>query len=78
MGYVTGWHENGQKGSEENYKDGKQDGLWCGGMKTGRRRWKETTRTASRMGYQEWHENGQKRTEGNCKTASTMGYWRLA
>ena len=44
------FHDNGQKKSEDNFKDGKYDGLSAVGMKTGKNRQKETSKTASR-----WH-----------------------
>ena len=42
-------HPNGQKELEENFKDGKRDGLFVGGTRMGRRGVKETTRTVSSM-----------------------------
>jgi hypothetical protein len=46
-GPVTWWYENGQKRQQINYKDGKEDGFFFGGMKMGRKYIAKPTRTAN-------------------------------
>ena len=74
-GLFTSWHENGQKWSEENYKDGKEDGLqlwWYeNGQKDGEEKWKD----GKRMSAETWKPNGEKCPETNLKEGNGRVVW---
>ena len=62
------WHKNGKKRSEDNWKDGKRDGLFV--------QWNEVGQKEAEVNFKDgkedglalmWHENGQKKAEGNWK-----------
>ena len=68
------FHDNGQKKSEENYKDGKPDGLLV--------YWYENGQKQTEINYKDgkphgigfnWYENGQKEAEGNHKDGKMDG-----
>jgi antitoxin component YwqK of YwqJK toxin-antitoxin module len=44
-GVFVGWHHNGQKKSEENYKDGKKDGTHTSWHYNGQKFWGGITKT---------------------------------
>ena len=67
-GKVYSLYENGQKYSEENYKDGKENGLQEGWHENGRKWSEENWKDGVEDGlHVDWHENGQKRQETNYK-----------
>jgi antitoxin component YwqK of YwqJK toxin-antitoxin module len=67
-GKVFGFHENGQKGLEKNYKDGKWDGLntiwYPNGQKMSERNLKDDKEDGLWIA---WHSNGQKKKEETFK-----------
>ena len=73
-GKVYSLYENGQKYSEDNYKDGKEDGLQEGWHENGRKWSEENWKDGKEDGlFASWHENGQKRSEGNWKDGNQDG-----
>jgi antitoxin component YwqK of YwqJK toxin-antitoxin module len=67
-GLHTEYYENGQKGSEETYKDGKKDGLWTWWYKNGQKAQEENMRDGKPEGFAtEYYEDGQRKTEENYK-----------
>ena len=67
-GLSTEWYENGQKGREENYKDGKAHGFAIGWYKNGQKKAEGNIRDDRKDGlWTYWHENGQKESEENYK-----------
>jgi antitoxin component YwqK of YwqJK toxin-antitoxin module len=72
------FHDNGQKKSEENYKDGKSDGLsvtWHeNGQKEGEINFKDGKPDGLTVS---WHENGQKMMESTFKDNEPISekYW---
>ena len=73
-GKVYSLYENGQKYSEDNYKDGKEDGLQEGWHENGRKWSEENWKDGKEDGlFASWHENGQKRAEGNWKDGNQDG-----
>ena len=68
------WHENGQIYTLENWKDGKQDGLFLdwyeNGQKSMEENWKDGKQDGRGLG---WHENGQKSREANWKDGKQVG-----
>ena len=67
-GKVFNLYENGQKISEENYKDGKLDGLWLMLHDNGQK-WSEGNYKDGKLDglWVRWHENGQKKGEATFK-----------
>ena len=69
-------YENGQKRAEENFKDGKPDGLqiyWHeNGQKDGEGNFKDGKMDGS---WVYWYENGQKDGEGTYKDGKGDGLW---
>ena len=72
-GRAAEFHENGQKKSERNFKDGKLDGLST--------RWYENGQKKSKLNFKDgkldglstsWYENGQKKSENNNKVGKLM------
>ena len=67
-GYAKRAFENGQKMSEGNWKDGKQDGLVTKWYKNGRMAIQTSWKDGEPNGiWTEWYENGQKKLETNWK-----------
>ena len=66
------YYDNGQKWSETNYKDGREDGLSTAQHENGQKAEEETTRTTGRMGFRLLGENGQ--VVGN-KLQGRQGGW---
>ena len=63
-----GWHENGQKDSEQTFKDGKKHGLVTYWYDNGQK-WKELTYKDGELDglVTVWYENGQKERETTYK-----------
>ena len=56
------WYKNGQKKSEQTYKDGKKDGLWTGWYENGQKWYEENYKNGKEDGLSTtWYENGQKK-----------------
>ena len=68
------FHENGQKKSEETWKDGKQHGLahlyYENGQREQESNWKDGKGTGL---ITDWYEDGQKKAEGNWKDGKQEG-----
>ncbi|MEO1942864.1 MAG: hypothetical protein ABGY11_01055, partial [Candidatus Thioglobus sp.] len=62
-GVFVGWHDNGRKWSEENYKYGKEDGthaLWYrNGQKVSEGNYKDGKKDGT---HTVWYDNGQKKS----------------
>ena len=75
-GRTESFYENGQKGAEGNFKDGKQDGLWTGWYENGQKRQQINYKDGKSEGlYIEWDKNGQKKFEANYKDGKLNGTW---
>jgi len=62
------FHDNGQKKSEGNYKDGKQDGLLVTWYENGQKQIEANNKDGKLYGdARGWHENGQKSFESEWK-----------
>ena len=73
-GKVFLFHENGQKMSEGNYKDGKEDGLWVHWHENGQKRSESNLKDGKENGlWLMWHKNGQKWIEENYKDGKCEG-----
>ena len=71
-------HENGQKWSEGNFKDGKPDGLSVEWFENGQKRYEGTHKDGKADGLVvTWHENGQKYVEANYKDGKLVGSMKL-
>ena len=72
------WHENGQKSSEETFKQGKKEGLetswYSNGQKEREGNYKDGKKDGPRT---RWHENGQVWAEGVYKDGKKISdkYW---
>ena len=68
------FHDNGQKKSEANLKDGKQDGLMVSWHENGQKKTEENFKDGEYDGPAvNWYENGQKKGEGNFKDGKQDG-----
>ena len=73
-GKVFLFHENGQKMSEGNYKDGKGDGLWVHWHENGQKRSESNLKGGKANGlWLMWHKNGQKWIEEDYKDGKCEG-----
>ena len=73
-GKVVGWHENGQKGAEGTYKDGKSDGPVINWHENGQKAREGTYKDGERDGlFTRWYENGQKKREVSYKDGKEDG-----
>ena len=73
-GVYTAWHDNGQKKSEESYKNGKIDGLSVSWYDNGQMKMIETYIAGKIRGTStSWHENGQKSGEGKFENGIPVG-----
>ena len=64
-GLWTSWYENGQKESEETFKDWKRDGLEIHWYENEQKKSEGTLKDGEYVGLiTEWYENGQKSYEG--------------
>ena len=71
-------HRNGQKKSEENYKDGKLEGILIWWYSNGQKMYEENYKDNKDEGLGvAWHENGQKKREVNSKDGVEISakYW---
>lgn len=69
--------ENGQLKWENNYKDGKRDGLYRSWHENGQLRWEVNSKDGKGDGiYRSWRENGQLYFEGNYKDGKKDGLYR--
>ena len=67
-GKYTEWYENGQKRSEETWKDGKLNGKTTIWYENGQKEEEGTYKDGIPDGKRTtWYENGQKRSEGTFK-----------
>jgi tetratricopeptide (TPR) repeat protein len=63
-----GWHENGQKKDEGNFKVGKLDGKYTEWYEDGQKKDEGNFKDGKLDGkYTEWYENGQIKKETNCE-----------
>jgi len=70
----TEYWDNGQKSSEENYKDGKKDGVWTQWFENGQKESEENFKNGKEEGLNtSWYENGQKMYEVNYKDGKQNG-----
>jgi antitoxin component YwqK of YwqJK toxin-antitoxin module len=68
------FHENGQKGGELNFKDGKIDGLTVSWHENGQKETEGNFKDGKKDGLSVmWHENGQKHSEVNFKDGKIDG-----
>jgi antitoxin component YwqK of YwqJK toxin-antitoxin module len=76
-GKVLGWHDNGQKFKEANYKEGKKHGLELTYHYNNGKRWSEINyKEGKRDGLETWwSKNGQKGMEGEYKDGKKQGVW---
>ena len=71
-----GLYENGQKGSEGNYKDGKEDGLYEGWYENGKKQCEINYNDGEPDGLEVyWYKNGQKEVEANYKDGKPDGLY---
>ena len=72
--WLTEWYENGQKESEEKFKDGKGDGLFAEWYGNGQKRFEHNYKEGKKAGLgTSWYENGQKEFETNYKDGKYDG-----
>jgi antitoxin component YwqK of YwqJK toxin-antitoxin module len=77
-GKVFEFHENGQKGAEVNFKDGKVDGLVVNWDENGQKEMEVNFKDGKQHGLAfEWHENGQKQAEVTWKDGKQNGLAHL-
>ena len=60
-GKHTEFHKNGQKSSEENFKDNKLDGFWAGWHENGQKSYEETYKDGELISKKCWDWNGNER-----------------
>jgi len=75
-GTWTSWYENGQKNSEQNYTNGKSDGMYNVWHPDG----KQWIRVNYNMGkedgvYNIWHPNGKQQIKGEYNMGKKVGVW---
>jgi len=74
VGKYISWYENGQKESEETYKDGKANGLRTTWYENGLKKLEENQVNGTLNGpFIEWYENGKKASEGTYKNGIWVG-----
>ncbi|MCP4922560.1 MAG: toxin-antitoxin system YwqK family antitoxin [bacterium] len=67
-------YKNGQKKSEGNWKNGKQDGLWVTWYKNGNYQTAGKMKDGKEDGLStHWYENGQREVQGNYKNGKLNG-----
>lgn len=75
-GRAEWFYENGQKFSEQNYKDGKRDGLYTSWHENGQKMEERTYKDGKADGLKTfWRMNGQKEQERNFKDGKDDGLW---
>ena len=68
------FHDNGQKKSEDNFKDGKPHGIVFSWYENGQKETEANFKDGKEDGpLGSWHENGQKKLEGNFKDGKMDG-----
>jgi antitoxin component YwqK of YwqJK toxin-antitoxin module len=68
------FHDNGQKKSEDNFKDGKPHGIVFSWYENGQKQAEVNFKDGKQHGdARGWHENGQKKLEGNYKDGKYDG-----
>ena len=72
-GRAESFYGNGQKESEENYKDGKADGLWSWWYENGQKKWEENYKDGKLISAESWKPNGEKCPVTNLKGGN--GVW---
>ena len=71
----TLFHENGQKQSEGEYKNGKQNGHWIGWYANGQKSKEGGFKNGKQEGlWTSWYENGRKKARANSRTASRSAF----
>ena len=69
-------YDNGQKATEVNWKDGKQDGLFVQWNEVGQKEAEINFKDGKENGlWTRWHNNGQKEQEINFKDGKEDGLW---
>ena len=72
--WVSYYHSTGKKSYEQNFKDGKPDGLYTKWYKNGQKKYEVTWKDGEEDGLQTtWYENGQMRSEVNYKDGKEDG-----
>ena len=76
--YEEYYSTNGQKKSETNYKDGKQNGLSTSWYENGKKEYEENYEDGKQNGlFTNWYENGQKKNETNYLDGKVNGLYSL-
>ena len=57
-GLNTKWYDNGQKDTEETYKDGKKDGLTTSWRENGTKNYEGTFKDGEVISYKNWNKDG--------------------
>lgn len=74
-GVITTYFKSGQKEQEENWVDGKREGLDTDWYENGLKSYERTYKNGKLEGlYTKWHENGQKSFEGTYKNDELEGF----
>ena len=79
-GKSVGFHPNGQKSLEANYKNGKEHGPWLMWHENGQKQIKGNYKNGLQQGlWIVWHKNGQRQIERNFKDGieSSVKYWNV-
>ncbi len=72
-----GYWRNGQQEEEENYKDGKRDGLDISWYKNGQKEYERTYKDGEKDGLEtKWYSNGQKYWKGTYKDGERISLKR--
>ena len=75
-GTAQAFHENGQKRSESNYVDGKENGLTTSWYERGQKEFEINYVDGKENGLvTTWYENGQKKSESNYVNDKKHGLW---
>jgi antitoxin component YwqK of YwqJK toxin-antitoxin module len=76
--YEEYYSTNGQKKSETNYKDGKQNGLFASWYENGKKEYEENYEDGKQSGlFTNWYENEQKKSETNYIEGKVNGLYSL-
>jgi Uncharacterized protein conserved in bacteria len=76
--YEEYYSTNGQKKSETNYQDGKQNGLFTSWYENGKKENEENYQDGKQNGLVTgWYENGQKESETNFKDGKVNGLYSV-
>jgi antitoxin component YwqK of YwqJK toxin-antitoxin module len=75
-GLFAKWYENGEKESEETFKDGEKDGLWTYWHDNRKKKRELTFKDGKEDGlFTEWYWIGRKKEEGTYKDGNQDGGW---